>query len=150
MFINSLRGIHVLVPRKMTQADGFYNTLLRSDEPALLIESLNGYRLKERMPSNVGEFTVPLGVPEVIREGEDVTIVTYGSCCRIAGEAAGWLASSGISAEIIDVQTLLPFDLNHSIVGSLTKPNKVLFLAEDVPGGASPYNIGRESFRERG
>ncbi|QEC52511.1 pyruvate/2-oxoglutarate/acetoin dehydrogenase E1 component [Anseongella ginsenosidimutans] len=139
MIINSLRGIHVLVPRNMTQAAGFYNTLLRCDEPALLIESLNGYRLKERMPSNIADFTVPLGVPEVVREGSDVSIVTYGSCCRIAEEAAAWLGDAGISAEIIDVQSLLPFDIHHTIAGSLKKTNKVLFLDEDVPGGASAY-----------
>src|SRR3546814_13865790 len=141
MLINSLRGIHVLVPRNMTQAAGFYNTLLRSDEPALLIESLNGYRLKERMPSNVGEFTVPLGVPEVIREGEDVTIVTYGSCCRIAGEAAGSLASSGISAELIDVQTLLHFDLTNANIGSMKKTNKELFLTAYVPDRSSAFTM---------
>lgn len=139
MIINSLRGIHILVPRNMTQAAGFYNTLLRSDEPALLIEALNGYRLKEKMPANIGEFTVPLGVPEVLREGTDVTVVTYGSCCRIAEEAAVWLEETGISAEIIDVQTLLPFDRHHTIVDSLKKTNKVLFLDEDVPGGASAF-----------
>lgn len=139
MIINSLRGIHILVPRNMTQAAGFYNTLLRSDEPALLIEALNGYRLKEKMPANIGEFTVPLGVPEVLREGTDLTIVTYGSCCRIAEEAAVWLEETGISAEIIDVQTLLPFDRHNTIVDSLKKTNKVLFLDEDVPGGASAF-----------
>lgn len=139
MIINSIRGIHVLVPRDMTQAAGFYNTLLRSDEPALLIESLNGYRLKEKMPANIDEFTVPLGIPEMIRQGEDITIVTYGSCCRIAEEAALWLEEKGISAEVIDAQTLLPFDIHHAIAGSLKKTNKVLFLDEDVPGGASAY-----------
>ena len=139
MILNSLRGIHVLTPRNMTQAAGFYNTMLRSDEPALIIECLNGYRLKERMPDNIGSFTVPLGVPEVLREGTDVTIVTYGSCCRIADDAIQQLAELGISCELVDVQSLLPFDINHRIVESLKKTNKVIFLDEDVQGGASAY-----------
>lgn len=139
MIIHSIRGMHLLVPRNMTQAAGFYNTLLRSDEPALVIECLNGYRLKERLPENIGEFTLPLGVPEVLQEGTDITIVTYGSCCRIAEEAIEQLKEVGISVELIDVQTLLPFDTGHSIVNSLKKTNRVLFLDEDVPGGASSY-----------
>ncbi|SIT82523.1 alpha-ketoacid dehydrogenase subunit alpha/beta [Pontibacter indicus] len=139
MILNSLRGMHVLVPRDMTQAAGFYNTLLKSDEPALVIECLNGYRLKERIPSNIGELTVPLGKPEVLKEGTDVTIVTYGSMCRIVMEAARQLEEFGISAEVIDVQSLLPFDLEHSITDSIRKTNRVLFADEDVPGGATAY-----------
>lgn len=139
MILHSLRGIYVLVPRNMTQAAGMYNTMFRSDDTALMIEVLNGYRLKERIPENIGEFTVPLGVPETIREGEDVTIVTYGAMCRIVMEAADELAVAGISCEIIDVQTLLPFDIHHTIVGSVRKTNRVVFADEDVPGGASAY-----------
>jgi pyruvate/2-oxoglutarate/acetoin dehydrogenase E1 component/TPP-dependent pyruvate/acetoin dehydrogenase alpha subunit len=139
MIINSLRGIHVCVPRNMTQAAGFYNTLLCADEPALVIEPLNGYRLKEQLPSNIGEYKLPLGVVETINEGTDITLVTYGSCCRIAMEAVKQLAEADISVEVIDVQTLLPFDLNHSIVESLMKTNRLLILDEDVPGGASAY-----------
>lgn len=137
--INLVRGMHVLVPRNMTQAAGFYNTLLRSDDPALVIEVLNGYRLKERKPENLTEFTVPLGVPEVLRVGKDVTIVTYGALVRIALEAAEKLASVGIDAEVIDVQSLLPFDVNGLIVESLKKTSRVLFLDEDMPGGATAY-----------
>lgn len=137
--LGSLRGLHILVPRNMTQAVGFYNTLLKGDDPALLIESLNGYRLKELLPDNLGEFCVPLGVPEILRSGSDLTIVTYGSMCRIVMEAAGQLAQLGISAEVIDVQTLLPFDVKHTIVESIKKTNRVLFADEDVPGGASAY-----------
>lgn len=139
MIINSVRGIHVCVPRNMTQAAGFYNTLLKADEPALVIEPLNGYRLKEKLPANVGEFCLPLGVTEILNEGNDVTLVTYGSCCRIAMDAIKLLAEADISVEVIDVQTLLPFDLNYSIVESLKKTNRLLILDEDVPGGASAY-----------
>lgn len=139
MILNSIRGIYVLVPRNMTQAAGFYNTLLKSDDAALIIECLNGYRLKERVPSNIGEFTVPLGKPEVLREGEDVTIVTYGSMCRVIMDAAEQLQEEGVSCEVIDVQTLLPFDIDHSIVESLKKTNRVVFADEDVPGGASAF-----------
>lgn len=139
MIVNSLRGMYVLVPRNMTQAAGLYNTMLQSDDPALLIECLNGYRLKEPMPNNLGEFTVPLGVPEVLREGDDLTLVTYGSCVRVAEAAIEWLAKRGISVELIDVQTLLPFDLEHRIVESLKKTNRVLFLDEDFPGGATAF-----------
>ncbi len=139
MILGSMRGIYLLVPRNMTQAAGFYNTLLQSDDTALVIECLNGYRLKEQMPDNVGEFTVPLGVPEVIREGTDVTVVTYGSMCRIVMEAARQLQEVGISVEVIDVQTLLPFDVSHSIVESIRKTSRVLFADEDVPGGGSAY-----------
>lgn len=139
MILGSLRGIYVLVPRDMTQAAGFYNTMLQSDDPALIIESLNGYRLKECIPSNIGEFTVPLGVPEILQEGSDVTIVTYGSMCKIVMEAAAQLAQSGISCEVIDVQTLLPFDLHNSILDSVKKTNRVVFADEDVPGGGSAF-----------
>lgn len=139
MIINAVRGMHVLVPRNMTQASGFYNTLLKSDEPALVIECLNGYRLKEILPDNIGEFTLPLGVPEILREGSDLTLVTYGSSCRIAEDACNELEKIGISVELIDVQTLLPFDTNHMIVESVKKTNKVVFLDEDVPSGATSY-----------
>ncbi|HEY2598880.1 MAG TPA: thiamine pyrophosphate-dependent enzyme [Candidatus Dormibacteraeota bacterium] len=137
--LNALRGIYVAVPRNMTQAAGFYNTLFRGDNPGLVIEVLNGYRLKERMPDNVGEFTVPLGVPEVLRQGSDVTVVTYGACCAIALEAAAMLQDLGVSAEVIDVQTLNPFDIDHAIVRSLQRTHAVLFLDEDMPGGASAF-----------
>ncbi|RRB05029.1 transketolase [Larkinella rosea] len=137
--VNSLRGLHVLVPRNMTQATGFYNTLIKGDDPALVVECLNGYRLKERLPENLDEFCVPLGVPELLREGTDITIVTYGSMCRIVLEAAEQLRQFDIHAEVIDVQTLLPFDLSHSIVESIKKTNRVLFADEDCPGGGSAY-----------
>lgn len=139
MLLHSLRGIYILVPRNMTQAAGFYNTMLRSDDPALIIECLNGYRLKEKMPENIGEFTVPLGEPETIRSGEDISIVTYGSMCRVVMDAAAELQKVGISCEVIDVQTLLPFDRHHAIVESLKKTNRVIFADEDVPGGASAF-----------
>lgn len=139
MVINSLRGMYVCVPRNMVQAAGMYNTLLQSDEPALVVECLNGYRLKEQLPDNIGEFTVPLGIPEVLKQGNDVTIVTYGSCVRIAEEAMEQLEEAGISVELIDVQTLLPFDIHHSIIESVKKTNRVVFLDEDVPGGAAAY-----------
>jgi pyruvate/2-oxoglutarate/acetoin dehydrogenase E1 component len=139
MILHSLRGIYVLVPRNMTQAAGFYNTMLRSDDAAIIIECLNGYRLKERLPDNIGEFTVPLGVPERIREGSDVTVVTYGSMCRIVMEAADELAIAGISCEVIDVQTLLPFDIHHTIAESVRKTSRVVFADEDVPGGGSAF-----------
>ena len=139
MIISSLRGMHVLVPRNMTQASGFYNTLLKSDEPALVIECLNGYRLKEALPDNIGEFTLPLGIPETLVEGKDITIVTYGSCCRIAQEAILELNQLGVSVELIDVQSLLPFDIHHLILDSIKKTNRVLFFDEDVPGGATSY-----------
>ena len=139
MILNSLRGIYLLVPRNMTQAAGFYNTMLRSDDPAIIIECLNGYRLKEKLPDNIGEFTVPLGVPEVLREGDDITLVTYGAMCRIAMDAARALDDAGISCEVIDVQTLLPFDIHHTIVESVKKTNRIIFTDEDVPGGASSF-----------
>ncbi len=139
MILHSLRGIYILVPRNMTQAAGFYNTMLQSDDPAVIIECLNGYRLKEKLPENIGEFTVPLGVPEILQHGDDFTIVTYGAMCRVAMEAAQALEEAGISCEVIDVQTLLPFDRYHTIVESLKKTNRACFADEDVPGGASAY-----------
>jgi len=139
MVINSIRGMLVCVPRDLTRAAGMYNTLLKSDEPALVIEPLNGYRLRERVPENIGEFTVPIGEPEVVHEGADVTVVTYGSCVRIAQEAARQLEDFNIGAEVIDVQTLIPFDKNQSILESIKKTNRVVFFDEDVPGGATAY-----------
>ncbi len=137
--IHLIRGIHVLVPRNMTKAAGFYNTLLEGDEPALIVECLNGYRLKEKMPTNIGEFKTPLGVVETIREGNDITLVSYGSTLRVIEQAAKELQEVGISAEIIDIQSLLPFDLNHDIVKSVAKTNRLMVIDEDVPGGASAY-----------
>jgi pyruvate/2-oxoglutarate/acetoin dehydrogenase E1 component/TPP-dependent pyruvate/acetoin dehydrogenase alpha subunit len=137
--LNLLRGMYVCVPRNMTQAAGFYNTLLAGDDPGLVVEVLNGYRVKERLPANIGEMTVPLGAPDVLREGGDVTVVTYGACCRVALEAAERLAQVGIEIEIVDVQTLLPFDLSGRVVDSLRKTNRVVFMDEDVPGGATAY-----------
>lgn len=137
--INAFRGLHVCVPRNMTQAAGFYNTLLKSDEPGLIIERLNAYRYKEKMPSNVADITLPLGKPEVLEEGTDITIVTYAACIDIAKVAIDKLKDSGISVELIDVQTLLPFDLHGVIINSLKKTNRVLFLDEDVPGGGTAY-----------
>jgi pyruvate/2-oxoglutarate/acetoin dehydrogenase E1 component/TPP-dependent pyruvate/acetoin dehydrogenase alpha subunit len=151
MMLHALRGMHILVPRDMTRAAGFYNTLLRSDDPAIVVEVLNGYRLKEKLPTNVGEFTLPLGVPEVLREGSDATVVTYGACCPIALDAARLIAdATGAEVEVIDVQSLLPFDVNSRIVESLRKTNKVLFLDEDVPGGASAYMMQEVLERQGG
>ena len=139
MILGALRGIFILVPRNMTQASRMYNTMLASDDPALIIESLNGYRLKERLPENVGEMTLELGVPEILKSGNDLTIVTYGSMCRIVMEAAKQLEEFDINAEVIDVQTLIPFDRHQVILESLKKTNRVIFADEDVPGGASAY-----------
>jgi len=139
MIINSLRGIHVCVPRNLTDAAGFYNTLLKGDDPAIVIEPLNGSRTKEHIPSNLGEFTTPLGIPEVLTEGTDLTIVSYGSTCNLALQAVQQLNEVGISAELIDLRTLLPFDINHSIVESLKNTNRLLVVDEDVPGGASAF-----------
>jgi pyruvate/2-oxoglutarate/acetoin dehydrogenase E1 component/TPP-dependent pyruvate/acetoin dehydrogenase alpha subunit len=141
LVINSIRGVYVLVPRNMTRAAGFYNTMLASDDPALIIEPLNGYRLKEKMPVNIGEFRIPIGIPEVLNKGKDLTLVTYGSCVRIAQEAVQQLKDFNISVELIDVQSLLPFDRNHMILESLKKTNKIVFFDEDVPGGATAYMI---------
>lgn len=139
MIINAIRGIHVLVPRNMTKAAGFYNTLLETDEPALIVECLNGYRLKEKMPTNLGEFKTPIGVVETIKEGKDITLVSYGSTLRVVEQAAKELLEIGIDAEIIDIQSLLPFDINHDLVKSIAKTNRLLVIDEDVPGGASAY-----------
>ncbi|MGQ1947050.1 alpha-ketoacid dehydrogenase subunit alpha/beta [Geofilum sp. OHC36d9] len=150
MVINSIRGIYVCVPRDMTRAAGFYNTLLQGDDPGLVIEPLNGYRLREPQPLNPGEFRIPLGQPEVMREGEDVTLVTYGACVRIGMEAADQLAQIGVSVEVIDVQTLLPFDINQTIVASLQKTGRVVFFDEDVPGGASAYMMQQVVEEQKG
>ncbi len=150
MIINSLRGMYVCVPRNMVQAAGMYNTLLQSNDPAIMIECLNGYRLKEKLPSNLLEYTVPLGMPEVVKEGTDITIVSYGSTLRIIEEATNTLSQLGISCEIIDVQTLLPFDLNHSILASLKKTNRIMFVDEDVPGGAAAYMFNKVMEEQNG
>lgn len=150
MVINSIRGIYVCVPRNMTQAAGFYNTLLASDEPALVIEPLNAYRLKERMPDNLGEFRVALGKPEILKEGKDISLVTYGSCVRIAEDAVEQLTEYGIDVELIDVQTLLPFDTSGVVGRSLNKTNKVLFFDEDVPGGATAFMMQKVLEEQKG
>ena len=150
MILNAVRGMHVLVPRDMTRAAGFYNTMIQSDEPALIIECLNGYRLKEKLPLNIDRFTVPVGVPEVVSEGNDVTVVTYGSCVRIAQDSIVMLDEKGISVELIDVQSLLPFDINHSIVESIKKTNRVVFMDEDVKGGATAFMMQKVLEEQRG
>jgi pyruvate/2-oxoglutarate/acetoin dehydrogenase E1 component/TPP-dependent pyruvate/acetoin dehydrogenase alpha subunit len=137
--IHSLRGVNICVPRNMTQAAGFYNLLLQGDEPGVIVEPLNGYRLKEKMPINLGEFKTPIGVPETLRQGTDITLVTYGSTCRIAADACDQLEAIGINVELIDVQTLLPFDINHKIVESVKRTNRLIVVDEDVPGGASAF-----------
>jgi pyruvate/2-oxoglutarate/acetoin dehydrogenase E1 component len=139
--IHMIRGIHVLVPRDMTRAVGFYNTLLKGDDPGLIVEVLNGYRKKERLPDNLADITIPLGVPEILREGSDVTLVTYGALCEMALEAAGWLAEVGIDVEVIDVQSLLPFDIYGMIGKSLQKTNRIVCVDEDVPGGTTAYML---------
>lgn len=139
--LHLLRGINILVPRNMTQAAGFYNTMLLSDEPALIVEVLNGYRLKEQLPDNIGEFSVPIGVPEILRAGSDITLVTYGACCRIVMDAAERLSKAGVEAEVIDVQSLMPFDVHSRIVESLKKTSRIVFIDEDVPGGATAYML---------
>jgi 2-oxoisovalerate dehydrogenase E1 component len=139
--IHLLRGMHVLVPRNMTQAAGFYNTLLKSDDPAVVVEVLNGYRIREKLPDNIGEYSLPLGIPEVLREGSDITLVTYGATCRIVMEACQLLSKTGIEAEAIDIQSLLPFDIQHRILESLQKTGRIVFIDEDVPGGASAYML---------
>jgi 2-oxoisovalerate dehydrogenase E1 component len=148
--INLVRGMHVLVPRDMTRAAGFYNTLLQSDEPGLIIEVLNGYRLKEQLPDNIGEFTTPLGVPEILLLGEDITVVTYGATCRIALDAAEMLSQVGIACEVIDVQTLLPFDIHNNILDSLKKTGRIIFIDEDVPGGTTAYMLQEVLERQGG
>ncbi|MFT4663986.1 MAG: pyruvate/2-oxoglutarate/acetoin dehydrogenase E1 component/TPP-dependent pyruvate [Polaribacter sp.] len=150
MIINSLRGMHICVPRNMTQAAGMYSTLLQANDPAIVIECLNGYRLKEKMPDNLSEFTVPLGEPEVLQKGTDVTLVTYGSCIRIAQAGIKLLEKKGISVELIDVQTLLPFDVNHRIVASLKKTTRIVFMDEDVPGGATAYMMQEVMEKQKG
>lgn len=149
MVINAIRGVHVMVPRNMTQAAGFYNTMMRSDDPGLIIEPLNAYRIREKRPDNLGEYTIPLGIPEILNKGTDVTLVTYGSCVRIAQEALPQLKDFGIEVELIDVQTLLPFDINGVISLSVRKTNKVVFFDEDVPGGATAYMM-REVLEKQG
>jgi len=139
MLVNSVRGVYVCAPRDMTRAAGFYNTLLEGMDPAIVIEPLNGYRLKEKMPDNIGEYRIPLGMPEILQEGKDITIVTYGSTVRIAHEAVQQLARHGISAELIDVQTLVPFDMKSVILESVKKTSRILFVDEDVPGGTTAY-----------
>jgi len=150
MLLNGLRGINVLVPRNMTKAAGFYNTLLASDEPGIVIECLNGYRLKEKIPSNLGVFTTAVGIPEITKSGSDITIVTYGSTWRIVSEAAKELEKVEVSCEVIDVQSLLPFDINHSIVDSLKKTNKVIFIDEDVSSGATAYMMQKVLEEQKG
>ncbi len=139
MMLSTLRGFHIAVPRNMVQAVGLYNTILAGNDPAIIVESLNGYRLKEKLPSNLLEYQVPLGVPEIIREGSDITIVSYGSTLRIIMEAAETLQRAGINCEVVDVQTLLPFDTHHTILDSLKRTNRIVFIDEDVPGGAAAY-----------
>ncbi len=143
MILNSLRGMYLCVPRNMVQAAGMYNTLLQSTDPAIVIECLNGYRLKEKLPSNLSEYTVPLGIPEIIKEGNDITIVSYGSTLRIITNAAQRLEQENINCEVVDVQTLLPFDINHAILSSLKKTNRIVFVDEDVPGGAAAYMFNK-------
>ncbi len=150
MLLGSLRGIYLCTPRNMTQAAGMYNTLLQSDDPAIVIEPLNGYRKKEQLPSNLKEFTVPLGVPEVLNEGKDMTLVTYGACVSIAQEAAEVLANYNISLEVIDVQTLLPFDLEHRISASIKKTNRIIFMDEDVPGGGTSFMMQKVLEEQKG
>jgi 2-oxoisovalerate dehydrogenase E1 component len=150
MIINSIRGMYVCVPRNMTKAAGMYNTLLQSDDPALVIEPLNGYRTKEKMPNNIGEYTTPLGVPEITKEGSDITLVSYGSTFNLCTEASKALEGLNISVELIDVQTLLPFDINHTITKSLAKTNKLFIVDEDVPGGASAYILDEVLVKQRG
>ncbi|MBM3420403.1 MAG: transketolase, partial [Bacteroidetes bacterium] len=139
MLINSVRGVYVCVPRDMTRAAGFYNTLMEGQDPGVVIEPLNGYRLKERLPDNIGEYRLPLGVPEILQEGNDITIVSYGSTIKVAVESVKQLVLHGIHAELIDVQTLVPFDLSGTIIASLRKTGRVLFLDEDVPGGTTAF-----------
>jgi pyruvate/2-oxoglutarate/acetoin dehydrogenase E1 component len=139
--ISSVRGMHVCVPRNMTQAAGMYNTLLEAQDPALVVECLNGYRTKELMPKNIGEFKIPLGIPEVVRQGDAVTIISYGSTLHVCLHAASMLEEQGVQAEVIDVRTLLPFDIHHQCVDSLRKTTRVLFVDEDVPGGATAFML---------
>ena len=148
--INLLKGIVICVPRNMTKAAGFYNTLMKSDDPALVIECLNGYRIKENAPSNYGEFTTPIGIPEIVKKGNDVTVVSYGSTFNLCIEASKELEQLNISCELIDVQTLIPFDVNKEIVKSLSKTNKIIFIDEDVPGGATAYMMDQVINKQKG
>lgn len=150
MIINGVRGVHVCLPRNLTEAAGMYNTLLKGDDPALVVEPLNAYRLKEDLPENLGEFTVPLGIPDIVSEGNDVTIVSYGSTCNLCESVLPELEEEGISAELIDIRTLLPFDRNHRIVESLKKTNRILFVDEDVPGGASAFMMNKVIQEQKG
>jgi pyruvate/2-oxoglutarate/acetoin dehydrogenase E1 component len=150
MVINALRGMYVCVPRNMVQAVGMYNTLFQGNDPALIIECLNGYRLKEKLPSNLLAYTVPLGVPEIVKPGNDITVVTYGSTLRIVMDAAASLEKMNISCEVMDVQTLLPFDINHMIAASLKKTNRIVFVDEDVPGGAAAYMFNKVMEEQKG
>lgn len=150
MILNALRGMYVCVPRNMTQAVGMYNTLLQSNDPALMIECLNGYRIKEKLPANLLAYTTPLGVPEVLKEGTDITLVSYGATLRIVSEAAEYLEKLNISCEVIDVQTLLPFDINHIILESLKKTNRIIFIDEDVPGGAAGFMFNKVMEEQKG
>ncbi|MEO7530682.1 MAG: transketolase C-terminal domain-containing protein, partial [Sediminibacterium sp.] len=143
MIINALRGMYVCVPRNMVQAVGMYNTLLQANDPAIVIECLNGYRLKEKVPANLLSYTVPLGIPEIVREGTDITVVTYGSTLRIVEDAVERLQKLDISCELIDVQTLLPFDIHHKILDSLKKTSRIVFVDEDVPGGAAAFMFSK-------
>jgi pyruvate/2-oxoglutarate/acetoin dehydrogenase E1 component len=150
MLIHSVRGIYVCVPRDMTRAAGFYNTLLEGDDPGIVIEPLNGYRLREKKPDNIGEYSIPLGVPEVMTQGKDITVVSYGSTLKIAMEAVEQLKKHDIAVELIDVQTLLPFDINSVILGSLKKTGKILFVDEDVPGGTTAYMMQEVVEKQKG
>jgi pyruvate/2-oxoglutarate/acetoin dehydrogenase E1 component len=150
MVINALRGMYVCVPRNMTQAVGMYNTLLQSNDPAIVVECLNGYRLKEKLPSNLLDFRVSLGIPEIIKEGKDITIVSYGSTLRVVMDSVQMLERQGISCEVVDVQTLLPFDIHHKIVESLKKTNRIVFVDEDVPGGAAAYMFSQVMEEQKG
>lgn len=150
MIINSSRGVNICVPRNMTQAAGMYNTLIKADEPALVIEPLNGYRAKEKMPSNIGEYRTPLGKVEVVKEGTDVTIVSYGSTFNIVSTVVDELAKVGINAELIDAQTLIPFDLDHDIAKSLEKTNRLIIVDEDVSSGASAFILDQVLVKQKG
>jgi 2-oxoisovalerate dehydrogenase E1 component len=150
MIINSIRGIHVCVPRNMTKAAGFYNTLMAADEPALVIEPLNGYRTKEPVPTNIGTFTTPLGIPEVVREGSDLTLVSYGSTFNLCEQAAKGLSELGVSVELIDAQTLLPFDIHASISESLKKTNRLMIVDEDVSSGATAFLLDQILVKQGG
>ena len=150
MLMNAVRGMYICVPRNFVQAAGMYNTLLQSDDAAIVIESLNSYRLKEKQPANIGEYTIPLGIPDILTQGTDVTLVTYGSCVKVAQEAVVQLNALGVSIELIDIQTLIPFDIHHAIVDSLKKTNRIVFLDEDVPGGATAFMLQEVIEKQKG